>query len=1002
MALRTPSKPEEDREYRPPEWRPQSPSAEELERIPTASQEGVDHLRSQHKGASPTYKPDGRGGYDDQKADQGFNPAASRVGQQKKLSPQDISSREGGSASHKQSGVDAEKSALGVGSGGQDAGWKTSEENDSRFQKFKGRVTKKRAAVATVVGGGVVTGGIFGIGILQGPIYSAMLSNGLQKNFYKSEQTYVKRTSNSFAIHKKGDPGSTRVGRLGQYVFDVTERDLKRQGVTMDRNARSGAPRAVQIETDKNDLTKGQSREEARRTIARTLGVNESQVKFAGGAFGNDGQGFKFWVRVEDYDPKRIRDLDKKLVSTLNRGPIIAAMQTRVLNKFTNSTRSVFNYYENKRAVKSDGIDAERTAQREERTARQKARERQEENRNRLKQRLDSARSNLRDKASGSAGKAVLGTIAATEAVCLTKALSEIIPAFNQTARMVASTDAAGVIASGSATQSFINLDIEEMGGERESHIDEKGDDLTSGKAMSATLGDADPKGPDIDPRQKAVFTGESSWEEINKFISQVPAVDAVCSPVGQALTGAVGVLTLALGPGGWAVTAGKAIAGSAASVVALNLARSLIEPDSDVIQKNLAGAAGSNWVAHGGRTLSNITAIPTGGVVLSDEESKSVDDAIITQSREEFAKKSIATRLFDVTDYRSLAAITARKSNFFNNTGSVTKMATKTFNPANGLGSFASTFTPKAMAQDGSSYDWGYNRIGIPEAMLDKEEYKDYQKNAEDSNKAVMLNSDLIEKAKKCHGVSFDESQRGWNPENDVDIYGQDYMQADCNSKDETWQRIQLWILDDDIFTQSACDKGLDEACAARGHSTKTTASSTSSAPTGEGAEAIIQVLENEFKKNGNKVLETCGSNCGPEVKKYTGGPQGPSAPWCAWFVSWVYREAGYEFKGAPAGADGNIPAVVNLVAWFKKYGIHFTKDSTEHKPQPGDVVMYGGSVHTGIVYKVDGDMVETIEGNTSSDNNFDANGGTVAKKKFNYKTYSSRSLEFGRLKGL
>ena len=167
-----------------------------------------------------------------------------------------------------------------------------------------------------------------------------------------------------------------------------------------------------------------------------------------------------------------------------------------------------------------------------------------------------------------------------------------------------------------------------------------------------------------------------------------------------------------------------------------------------------------------------------------------------------------------------------------------------------------------------------------------------------------------------------------------------------------------------------------------------------------GEGGGRIAAVAEAEYDKNGNRPLETCGENCGPEVQKYTGGPSGPSAPWCAWFVSWVYREAGYEFTGSPAGADGNIPAVVNLVTWFKQNGVHFTQSSTEYKPQPGDVVMYGGDDHTGVVVKVNGDTIETVEGNTSGDGSYNANGETVGRKSYNYKTYSSRSIEFGRLK--
>lgn len=160
-----------------------------------------------------------------------------------------------------------------------------------------------------------------------------------------------------------------------------------------------------------------------------------------------------------------------------------------------------------------------------------------------------------------------------------------------------------------------------------------------------------------------------------------------------------------------------------------------------------------------------------------------------------------------------------------------------------------------------------------------------------------------------------------------------------------------------------------------------------------------IVAIAEREFKKNGNKRLETQGPNTGPEVQKYTGGPSGANAPWCMWFVSYLYREAGYEFKGSPAGADGNIPSVENMSIWFQNNGILFKPGDKGISPQPGDVIMYNGGEHGGVVTKVRGTMIETIEGNTSGDGSYDADGGTVGRKVFDYTT-SPKKIELGRLR--
>ena len=88
----------------------------------------------------------------------------------------------------------------------------------------------------------------------------------------------------------------------------------------------------------------------------------------------------------------------------------------------------------------------------------------------------------------------------------------------------------------------------------------------------------------------------------------------------------------------------------------------------------------------------------------------------------------------------------------------------------------------------------------------------------------------------------------------------------------------------------------------------------------------------------------------------------------WCGIFVSWVFAKAGYPlgnigyFKGY-AGCD-------TAVAHFKKTG-QITTD-----PQPGDIVFFdwqgdGRYDHTGIFVRfIDGENMETIEGNTSDFN--------------------------------
>ena len=119
---------------------------------------------------------------------------------------------------------------------------------------------------------------------------------------------------------------------------------------------------------------------------------------------------------------------------------------------------------------------------------------------------------------------------------------------------------------------------------------------------------------------------------------------------------------------------------------------------------------------------------------------------------------------------------------------------------------------------------------------------------------------------------------------------------------------------------------------------------------------------------------------------------------PWCASFVSWVMdktfngakNKRNYALRGNPSAA------VDGLWSNFKAAG------EMHDIPEPGDVVIYKNNTsHTGIVETVNGKHITTIEGNTSSGNTFDRNGGIVFRKEFTIGDGSSMANKltgFGR----
>src|ERR687886_1107951 len=104
-------------------------------------------------------------------------------------------------------------------------------------------------------------------------------------------------------------------------------------------------------------------------------------------------------------------------------------------------------------------------------------------------------------------------------------------------------------------------------------------------------------------------------------------------------------------------------------------------------------------------------------------------------------------------------------------------------------------------------------------------------------------------------------------------------------------------------------------------------------------------------------------GSNNSPRIAQYrsaTAGAPGPG-PWCAYFVSWLARNA-----GVPVGDHGQgFGSVDALYAWAQKSGRAIPTSSGQN-PKPGDLIVW--DEHIGIVESVRPDgSIQTIEGNSS-----------------------------------
>ncbi len=122
-----------------------------------------------------------------------------------------------------------------------------------------------------------------------------------------------------------------------------------------------------------------------------------------------------------------------------------------------------------------------------------------------------------------------------------------------------------------------------------------------------------------------------------------------------------------------------------------------------------------------------------------------------------------------------------------------------------------------------------------------------------------------------------------------------------------------------------------------------------------------IVAIAESQL----GQTEQPPGSNESPAIAQYRTATAGaaPGAPWCAYFASWVARQA-----GEPIGEQGQgAGAVADVWSWAQSTG-RAIPNGPGVVPQPGDLIVFGDE-HVGIVRDVlPSGQIQTIEGNYES----------------------------------
>jgi hypothetical protein len=431
--------------------------------------------------------------------------------------------------------------------------------------------------------------------------------------------------------------------------------------------------------------------------------------------------------------------------------------------------------------------------------------------------------------------------------------LAIVLPAMNQ---------AADSIAIGSQIQAGKDFDAEQIGPIADGFKDPKtGQTIWQGKALQILTTGKDTGGADLSSNYVQAFSNNTTADKIRDFINSKLPLHAgviVCSTPGKIIQIGLGVAAIAFSfeSGGltaqafWAlrITAGAAATAGAIYLIS-DFTKDLIK-DKAVVPQLMSGPLGGNLLAYGARAASNTTAIASGGAELTGSITSAYDDKYQQRDGQEFQKKNLAQKVFDVNDYHSVASklIDSSSSNPLDNVSKVASLFTHF--PRYLANIFHFSFLPKAQAAP-KPYNWGFPRYGIPESVASYAAYQDPYDNAEVAVSLLKNSSSYRSRVENCFGQEINTDDWSLSPIEGKDINPNEdsYIKAHCNENSDAWHRIQLFVFDSRLTDAQACYDGDDESCINLGFDSSplNRPSSPTEVPKGSAADLAQKILNLE-----------------------------------------------------------------------------------------------------------------------------------------------------------
>lgn len=746
--------------------------------------------------------------------------------------------------------------------------------------------TKKKVATYAVVG--VLGGGtIFGGTILQGPfqlVHFAQLLTKFHLQVRADESDSRVGKLGRYMYYLKGGYGAkggverTRMGVLGNKYADTITKKMKLSGIEPNYDKITGVDKGYKIvpkDLEGKDLDKHVVKDrkgkidnlKTAKNLEKAINA-ETGLKVKASVEGDhikiDGDRntlksrklLKFMLKKSGYgkfsSAMLYRPMAKRAGISLH--PLRAADRKVLLkaeekySKWRGEKQKQYSGGDSEMIKAGSGIEEEEGATENDKNEAKKANEAREGAEKDLKAN-EPKDTKLAKAMESKTFKATAGAAAIAGLLCLAKDINDGATKYKEAKVILPAMRIAGdFISLGSQIQDGNkDLDMETVGfySKQLGGVDSSGEKSSWMNAMTTRSELNKEGGVDANGTLKSIGKGGPLDSVIG--VSPVKqAVSAVCSTGGRIITGVFGAIT---GPVTAAITTP---AGMIFGPKVIGLLIDWLSPNP--LDLFPVGADLGNTANYGARLSAREQGASTGGRELSPQESAQRKLEVNEESSREMSKKNIATRIFDLYDYRSIASQTLDAQVLtVDNLASILSSPFKSFGKI-----FSSLITPKILA-DGAGYDYGFNDIGFSETELDSDATENPYKNADEVIKTILpSHPEYIDRAKKCMGVEIDATTYDIVSLQAIDknLEMKDLSSKDCTDKSQAYLKFRTYVFDTQTMMTLACYEADDtnpddaegtKACTDLGMEGDTTGSDASSGAlaSGEAKDLAKQILD-------------------------------------------------------------------------------------------------------------------------------------------------------------